>query len=228
MKWNHVLPRRMFALTFAVLFTSTAAGCSMESLTQAASNMIQTKTGGVVPGKRLNNSAWINSDLEGALDAATEVNAKDDFHSTINKDWILDTDISETGQFTALSNIQTTLDDQVLHLFDSGDIPCDTEIIPQESADHLQDLLVNLSDLAGNWEQRNSLGVEPLRPYLESIEDITDLDSLTDYLCGENGPNLLQETLLNTSIDLPISSRDSYTVHLTGPNHLLLDRKSVV
>jgi len=208
----------------SVALSVSLTGCGMNDVSKMTEDMVRKQMGDIQPGQRLEDSAWINTDLPNAVDASTEVSCKDDFHAFVNRDWLLNA-YADTSQedMSAISDIAKVADQQLYSLFRAGDNSCDTGIMPQAEADHLQKLLLNATDLAGNQEKRDALGVEPLRPYIQAIDSIATMDELTAYLANEGGPNLIQDTFVNAEIGAPVSTRDVNTVHLSGPQNLLLD-----
>lgn len=210
------------AIVVAVNITVSLTGCSPEEINENMVGLMEKTTGPIQPDKMLAGSMWRNSDIEGAVSENIDVSVKDDFHTAVNKDWLLQAD-NKSGTASPFLYVDLALEEQVMSLFQPGDNSCDTGILPQQEADHLKDLLVTMTGLAIDWDTRNSLGVEPLRPYLETIEGIGSLEELTDYLCDRNQSKLLRENFLNAVVSEPVSSRDRYTVHLTNIKHLLLE-----
>ncbi|MDO4732820.1 MAG: hypothetical protein Q4B50_04815, partial [Bacillota bacterium] len=205
-------------LIAAVLLTTT--GCDGSEIMNYMMDKLGTT---VTPGARLLGSGWINSDLIGAIDENTEIDLKDDFHTAVNRDWLLETEVGEEGSVSFLGSMETIMEEQLLEIFIPGKeyVP-DEKIMSQQAYAHMEQLILDLMELAGNEEKRNALGAEPLRPYLEAIEGIDSLEEMTAYLCNESENNFLQETLLNCFIDVPISSRGYYTVHISPCENLLL------
>ena len=214
---------RVIALLLALGMAVSLAGCSKEEMMGSLAGLMEKATGPIQPDKTLDGSAWRNSDIIGAVTETTQVSLKDDFHTAVNRDWMLTADTSEYGRASRFVDAQVALNEQMLSLFQPGDNTCDEEILPQSEADHLKDLLLTMTELGGGHAVRNQQGVEPLRRYVQAVEDIQTLDGLTAYLCGEGGPRLLQETLINGKVDKPLVSRDVYTVHLNAISHLVLD-----
>lgn len=98
----------------------------------------------------------------------------------------------------------------------------DPIIMSEETLSHLQNLIWDMMELAGNQEKRNELGVEPLRPYLDAIEQIDSLEEMTEYLKNSDSMNFTGENLVNFTVDRPENTRDFYTVHIGSPEHCLL------
>lgn len=219
---NKRLFRRGLALITSAALVFCLAGCSMTELKESATGLMEQAAGPIRPEKLLDGSAWRNSDIDGAVTGNMEIRLQDDFHAAVNQSWLVDTQIPKSGSTSRFVELNTEMTDQFLSMFQPGDNTCDEEILPQSDADHLRELLLNMTALAMDWDSRNALGVEPLRPFLEAIESISSLEELSAYLCGEGGPRLLEENLINAAVSTPLSSRDCYTVHLNGVSHLFL------
>ena len=219
---NKQLFRRGLALIISAALAFSLAGCSMPELKETAMGLMERVNGPIRPEKLLSDSSWRNSDIDGAVTGDMDIRLQDDFHAAVNQSWLLDAQIPESGTASRFVELNTEMTDQFLSMFQPGDNTCDEEILPQDEADHLRELLLNMTALAMDWDSRNALGAEPLRPFLEAIESISSLEELTAYLCGEGGTRLLEENLINAAVKTPISSRDCYTVHLSGVNHLFL------
>ncbi|MGL4549332.1 hypothetical protein, partial [Eubacterium aggregans] len=65
---------------------------------------------------------------------------------------------------------------------------------------HNQELVAAFASLAGDWESRNTEGVNPARPYLEAIESINSLDAMTAYLLDDSGMNFTQKFLVDIRV----------------------------
>ena len=222
MRINTDMLRRGLALMVSAALTFSLAGCSMPELKESVMGLMERTTGVIQPEKLLDGSAWRNSDIAGAVTGSMDIRLQDDFHAAVNQSWLVDTQIPDSGTASLPFDLNTEMTDQFLSLFRPGDNTCDAEILSQRDADHLRELLLNMTALAMDWDTRNALGTEPLRPFLEAIERISSLEELSAYLCGEGGPRLLEESLINAAVNTPLSSRDRYTVHLSGVNHLFL------
>lgn len=214
--------KRVVALVLALSLLMSLSACSTTEILNAVASMAGISME-ITPGQRLKNSTWINSDLEGSIDETTELNLKDDFHTTVNQDWLLKTDAVGDERIDSFTDTMDALDVNRIRLLTPGtEFDSDPEVMSRETLDHLHDLLWDMMDLAGNQEKRNELGVEPLRPYLEAIEQIDSLEDMTEYLKNNNGKNFTTENFCNFGINHPNNTRDYYTVYITYPMHKLL------
>ena len=104
---------RVIALLLALGMAVSLAGCSKEEMMGSLAGLMEKATGPIQPDKTLDGSAWRNSDIIGAVTETTQVSLKDDFHTAVNRDWMLTADTSEYGRrwgssFSACSSRGTT------------------------------------------------------------------------------------------------------------------------
>lgn len=195
------------------------AGCSsMESL---ASKLAEN-----LPGVEKNqtiseNSKWINSSIDGAIDADTLTNVKDDFYTAVNKDWLLEPlpeGMESVDTFTPVTQQfeQNYVDTMTFSADDTQG--ADPAIMSEAALQHIQTLVYTMRDMGADTDARNAAGVEPLRPYLQRIEEISSLDEMTDYFCNTDGKNLFAMQLAEVSVGAPATDEiaDNYTVYITS------------
>lgn len=211
-------------VAMALILTMLLGLCACDAMGAVTKTMdvlgISTK---IVPGQRLMNSAWINSDLEGSIDENTELNLKDDFHAAANRDWFLENDSVDNQKVTSWDAIAEAMEENKHALLQQGSFfEPDPNIMSKEELAHLQNLIWELIDLASDQEKRNELGVEPLRPYLEAVENIDSLDDLTEYLKNTDKTNISGENFVNFFVQAPLDAKDYYTVYINYPEHTIL------
>ncbi len=104
--------------------------------------------------------------------ALLATNQKDDFYATVNKEW-LDSSIIRPGHTlnSTLYEINYNTDQQVAQLI--RDVAASN---PAEGTaeDKVKTLYQNILD----WDARNTAGIEPIRPYLDAIENAATLEEL--------------------------------------------------
>lgn len=171
------------------------------------------------------DSKWINSDIEGALLEDTPVRLQDDFYSTVNREWLLEHHAGDEnptlGMFTENEEL---VKERKLALIRGKEETLDSSVgLSAQMAAHDRELIKRFSNLAGNWEKRNELGVEPLRPYIEAVESIQNLDDMTRYLENADGKNLAGLTFLGLSVEVPYKGSDAYEVVLSPNQNFTLD-----
>ena len=154
----------------------------------------------VVAGETISaDSKWINSDIDGAIDENTQVSLKDDFYTAVNRDWLLETELTEEKpQASWLSDADDLVRERKLSIIQSsGETPTENSVgLDGELLAHDVALVKRFAELAGVWDTRNELGVEPIRPYVEAIENIRSLEDMTAYLLNKGGKNFTQISLV--------------------------------
>lgn len=105
--------------------------------------------------------------LEGA-------NLKDDFYAAVNRDWLAGAEIPAGYASTGtLAEMGIRANEQVSALIQ--------EIVAGSPAPGSKEAAIQaLYETAMDWDARNRAGIEPLRPWLEAIDQADSLDALMD------------------------------------------------
>lgn len=213
---------RILALLLAlVMLSGLLCGCSEEKLLEYASSALPD----VVPGKTISSdSKWINSDIVGAVDETVQVSEKDDFHTAVNMQWLLDTEVdSKMGSVDSFSATNDALDEAIKTLFTADpDFEVDENLMSKSQYEHVEALVTALASLVGDADRRDQLGAEPLRKYIERIEQITTLDDLTEYLKNTDGMKLCTDYPADFEVNTPPVDRDKNTVLVTPAGNFSL------
>ncbi len=112
-------------------------------------------------------STWIDSDIKGNVTADTQVSVKDDFAAAANKDLY----VSEELEDSNLGNIERVVTERKREIIEDASVT-------GKGIEEARKLI----SLAEDWDARNALGVEPLRPYIESIETISNVEELYQWI----------------------------------------------
>ena len=101
---------------------------------------------------------------------------KDDFYEAVNAEWLaqaeIPSDAPEVSVFSEMEDqVQEVLKADLLAMLDGE------KDVPEELTDFIE-----LYRLAADYDTRNALGAEPLKPYLEKIEALDDMDALRETL----------------------------------------------
>lgn len=154
---------------------------------------------------------WIASDIAGSIKETDRIRPQDDFAAAVNRDWSLGAE-PESSAFM----------DVTLAVMDKKQ-----QILDRDYTDHDGQELKKFYDLAADWDRRDRAGVEPLRPWLESIEAISSLEDLTAYVCDrernplglgilmprEAGQSMADPAVCQMTIDVPsllLGGKDEY------------------
>ena len=227
--------KRILSLILAVMMPASLLllpGCSMQDIKDAA------KSGSAIGAK------WVNSEIYGAISADTPANVKDDFFTAVNKDWILAQKPGPSGQIVDLFKPEETVNSQIVTLLtdpSSTGYENNTDVgMSREEIMHAAELVATFAGLAADTEKRTGLGVEPLRPFLEAIENISCLDEFNAYLLDFHGSNIIGAPFITLSVDSTMQDpekntakiypidfsmltlRDSYPYRSIGTDEILL------
>ena len=213
---------RLLALLLAALMLT---GCSQTAMMDKLASLSAYMP--AVPRNRTisKDSQWIDSSIDGAIDADTPTSVKTDFYTAVNRDFLLEPLPENTTTVSFLSDIGDAFADKVQALYTLS--PEDTEgtdpeILPTEKLVHIQQLVNYMFSQGADAEGRAADGVEPLRPYLEKIEGISTMEELTAYFCNDSGQNLFGIQLAPFIVTAPYTDRTggNYTV-MVMPQALL-------
>ena len=142
-------------------------------------------------------SSWINTDVEGAIHLLTRSSIKDDFHLAVNRQWLLFEPIpwgaSQASSF--MDQTGTVMERKAALMLD------------EDLTGHDAELMRKLYALTLDWDSRNALGVEAIRPYTDAIAAIETLDDLTDYMTTEKNVFMLDPSAYDVAADLARSDR---------------------
>ena len=214
------MKKRLYTVLAAVWVAGMLLGCG--GATQDAP-VKQVKTGETISPA----SKWINSSIDGAIDANTPVNPKDDFYTAVNRDWLLtQTEVPEDKPVNAFTSADKVLRERKLDIVrggndsEAGENPAD---IPEAQLKHDETLLVKFGALASDWDGRNQSGVAPIRPYIEAIDNIASMEDMTDYLLNKDGTNLSFLFPVKISVGTTFTNHDVNTVIIDVTDQYTLD-----
>ena len=126
--------------------------------------------GGIQEGEP-GNGKWVNPDIDGSITAESDVRLQDNFAAAVNKDILQTFPVPEDRREGTLYEGDRALERKL------GALLRDESMTGREAEE-----LSTFVSLAENWDKRNAEGVEPLRKYIRSIEEISSLPDMTAYL----------------------------------------------
>lgn len=215
------------------LAASLLAGCSGDSQSFIDA-MAEAALGDSIKANQTisDDSRWINSSIDGAIDDTLEISEKDDFYTAVNKDWILETEVDKenasVSTFAANQDvISEQLDEMLEQCMQTDQLSGENEIdMPQEQYRHTQELVGSFAALLSDREGRDKQGVEPAKAYIEAIANIETLDQMTDYIKNTDGMNYAGLSLVPISMEIPVTVHDRYMVTLDQTPSLSLSSAS--
>lgn len=160
----------------------------------------------------VHGTAWTDSTILGTLRYDTPVRLQDDYYSSANQEWLTNTAIpsgqSEVSPSAALSSAVAAKKRSLLH--------------DRTLESHDAKLTQTLYDVLMDWDTRNALGIEPIRPYVQAIASITSIKELSDYLCND-AANLMGNGFSEVGISQYINNPTQYAVEIAPTSLLLTD-----
>lgn len=227
MKQKPLFLRLLALLLAALLLTGCSQTAMMEKLASLSAYMP------AVPKNRTisKDSQWIDSSIDGAIDADTPTSVKTDFYTAVNRDFLLEPLPEGTTSLNLVTFIGEPFADNMraLYTVDPEDVSdSDPDILSPEKLTHIQELVHYFYAQGEDAQGRAEEGVEPLRPFLENIEHISSMEELTDYFRNTEGQNLFGIQLAPFTIQAPYTDRagGNYTVMVMPQAELILTDRS--
>ena len=187
-------------LSFAMLIQLTACGSDNSG-------------GGLIdePG----HGKWVDSDIKGYVKAEDEIRLQDDFAAAANKEAI----VAALKRDEMIWANDMDASDMLRTRF--------REILRDESVTGPNvEVMRTFESLVLDWDNRNKLGVEPIRKYIDDIQSISSIDDMTAYQASpERNP-------FNLGLFMPgnVKSQELYvdksTLELKTPAYSLGNKES--
>ena len=199
--------RKTTSAILLVALTLMSAGCGNrdgEAGVDISSQEEESSDLSGVPG----GGNWVDSDVIGMVKSEDNIRPQDDFAAAANKDYILSAVIDP-----AYEEASIVLDASKLVYERCMSIASD-DTMTDENAEKYKALVKLYSD----WDERNRLGVEPLKKYISDIQSISSLSELTEYQ-GSTERNPFGLGLLTPeSVGVQLQFPDKSTLNLKAPS----------
>ncbi len=193
LRWNRRKPNT--GKKIAALLLSVLMAASLCGCTAGGPDLSAAPGGG----------RWVDSDVKGYVKAQDTTRLQDDFAAAVNRDWIVN------GQDSELEyGVESLIINRYYEILDD-------ESITGENARVMR----IFRDLACDFDKRNSLGVEPLRKYLEPIENIKTLDDLTAFQGSMSDNPFNLGFIMPQRADQQIQFTEKRTLFLSSPSYSL-------
>ena len=128
-----------------------------------------------------------------------------DFHSYINADWLKETKLGKgQSQIDNLSQLTEKTQKAIQEMIDQLDMD-----YSNLEAGSDEKKLINFYRLAADFESRNRLGLEPVKPYLDEIQKATSMADLNKVLISLYGKNIRNVLNLSVTQDIMDSNKNS-------------------
>ncbi|WP_034449252.1 M13 family metallopeptidase [Butyrivibrio sp. AE2032] len=159
--------------------------------------------------EKTGKDAWIASDLLDNQALVGNTRLQDDYASAVNADWIMNHTYDPKGPNGSSDDSKLNVDIQKRALLD------DTS----KTSKNLE-LARAYDGLFSDWDYRDSLGVEPLRKYLNFIDDIKTLDDAKSYML-DNSKNPFAVSLVSLSASKNDGADDHECLNIKQPEYSL-------
>lgn len=216
-----IVSRVISTILVAGMLLSACSTAPKATEQQASVSGSSTKTFTKQAGQPMDPSVmkpWINSCLLGEITDETNANLKDDFYLNVNHDWLRDVKL-RPGFATEMPLLQAMdiVKSRCLEILKDKNLKYDDPILS-----HDLDLVQTYYSFFLDWEERNKLGVGGFKSFVERINSIDSLDSMTEFLLSEEareeGLNLF-----NISVRASLEDSSSYAVYIDSSNLSLGD-----
>ena len=221
--------KRALLLAAAAAALVVLTGCGQDQLADMLSEVLPP----VEKNQTISEtSKWINSSIDGSIDADTPTDIKDDFYTAVNRDFLLEPLEKDENERSFSTEIKELFDERILALnkVETTDtFGLDEEVMSSEKLIHIQDLVHRFAAAAADTDTRSDYA-DALKKYLDPIESIDSMEALNRYICNADGNNLafvqLAPFYLNAPIDDSEEEADcgTYTVLFYGSPALTLGR----
>ena len=153
-------------------------------------------------------ATWIDSDVQEWARLTSETSPQDDFYLHVNRDWMLSTKIPDGySSYDPITEWAIEVDSQLLDVLQNPEKETDEALI------HDQELVQKYYNMWLNWDDRNALGIEPLKKLLDPLFKVQTLDDLTAYLSRPETAISATE-LLTCDVGVDWNNADYYAVYV--------------
>lgn len=190
-----------------VLAVCTLTGCAgIEDTLKNAQKLSEAGVG----------AKWVNSSIEGVIDENTNVRPQDDFYTAVNKDWILAQQLDKSEQKVDLFEPERIVYERKIRLMEdpeaTGYLDSTRVGIDPGEIRHAGEIVAAFTKAAEDTAGRDEKGVEPVREYIRTIENIDSIDSLTEFILDFKGINLAGAPLIDFYVDNLVQDMGNYHV----------------
>ena len=161
---------------------------------------------------------WVDSDLIGSVSKEDDIRLQDDFAAAVNKEIITSVTFSPNQESW-------------------GAVDSTVELVQSRYRQALEDESINSATaevlrsferLVLDWDERNKLGVEPIRKYIDDIQSITSIDEMTEYQSSIQRNPFNLGLLMPKSVDPQIINVDKSQLSLKVPEYTLFKKENYI
>lgn len=156
---------------------------------------------------------WINSNIVDTFKDIEQPKLEDDYYSYTNYDWLKNSKIGNGKSCNSTSKeLSKVIDNRVMDIITNND-----------SNEHNTKIFSHYYNLLSDWKSRDKFAYKKeLKKHLDTIEAISNLKELTDYLiseeCSYHGRSIIQ-----TNLSYDIKNSDYYCIVISPTQLSLVD-----
>ena len=150
---------------------------------------------------------WVDSDIIGAVKHNDNIRLQDDFAAAANKDYFVSAVIDPAYEEASTVFDASKLVYERCMAIASDDTMTDDNALKYKA----------LVKLHSNWDERNKLGVEPIKKYISDIQSISTISELTEYQGSTERNPFCLGLLIPGSVEVQKQFPDKSTLNLISP-----------
>lgn len=148
--------------------------------------------------------------------ADSALRLQDDFYQVVNASLLEEHALSENqNQWSSFSKLQQSVTDQLNEMIDQ--LAAEKDKYAQGS---IEQKILDFYALAADMQTRDQAGIEPLRPYLDSIEQAKTIDEFVDVLAQLSMVN--SASVLTFSVSQDPKDSNKYVLMNKGPTYSMM------
>ncbi len=202
-KWNVLRKTTSIILMAALVLMYVGCGNADNPGSDISSQEAGISDISGVPG----GGKWVDSDVCGMVKPEDNIRLQDDFAAAANKDYIMSAVMDP-----AYEEASIMLDASKLVYERCMAIASDETMTGDDALKYK-----TLVKLHSDWDERDELGVEPLRKYISDIQSISSISELTEYQGSTERNPFELGFLLPESVGPQVQFPDKSTLNLSAP-----------
>ena len=203
-KWNVIRKTTsVILLTALILMSSGCGNKDSEAGKDISSQEAESTDLSAVPG----GGKWVDSDVSGMVKAEDNYRLQDDFAAAVNKDYILSAVMDPAYEEASIVLDASKLVYERCMAIASDDTMTDDNALKYKA----------LVKLHSNWDERNKLGVQPIKKYISDIQSISSISELTEYQGSTERNPFCIGLLIPGSVEVQKQFPDKSTLNLISP-----------
>ena len=155
---------------------------------------------------------WIDSNIKNNVVNSECPDLKDDFNFAVNYNWLMENEPEQGHPYISpFTMVRQNTTKKVMDLLEDGSI-----------TGHDAELVHAFYNSIMDWDERNELGMEPVKPVLKDISGISTIDELSDFICDPDRSNYVA-TMINIGNKTDLNAPDRYITTIRNDELLLED-----